>query len=314
MIRMKLSYTNWPLARNPQGLGRVSAAVGAACCCAIVTFSLMAGERSDSGDAPAKPVLRVLTLNLGHGRGSSAQAVGLPKETIEKHLSAVANLLTSEQPDVVALQEADKPSVFSGDFDHVEFLKREAKYEHSHHGLHFDQGVGPLRAQTGTALLSHRELHATHSHRFHANDFVNAKGFAAAEIDFADRRLLLVNVHLHSGDPAMRRKQVDEITKFARGKGLPVIVVGDLNSQWKAAEDGVRRLTEALQLHTFDGPSEILATFPATGPQRRLDWILVSHELEFVSYRTLPHVVSDHLAVVAELRWTDAELRMKKAG
>jgi hypothetical protein len=34
----------------------------------------------------------------------------------------------------------------------------------------------------------------------------------------------------------------------------------------------------------------------------RLDWILVSDELEFGGYRTLPDQLSDHLGVVAEIR------------
>jgi hypothetical protein len=33
----------------------------------------------------------------------------------------------------------------------------------------------------------------------------------------------------------------------------------------------------------------------------RLDWILVSEELAFSSYRTLPDRLSDHLGVVAEI-------------
>jgi endonuclease/exonuclease/phosphatase family metal-dependent hydrolase len=34
----------------------------------------------------------------------------------------------------------------------------------------------------------------------------------------------------------------------------------------------------------------------------RLDWILISEELDFAAYETLPDRLSDHLAVVADLR------------
>jgi endonuclease/exonuclease/phosphatase family metal-dependent hydrolase len=36
---------------------------------------------------------------------------------------------------------------------------------------------------------------------------------------------------------------------------------------------------------------------------KRLDWILISDELDFVSHEVLPDVVSDHLVVVATLGW-----------
>jgi endonuclease/exonuclease/phosphatase family metal-dependent hydrolase len=35
---------------------------------------------------------------------------------------------------------------------------------------------------------------------------------------------------------------------------------------------------------------------------RRFDWIMISNELEFVSYKVLPDIISDHLAVVAEVK------------
>ena len=34
---------------------------------------------------------------------------------------------------------------------------------------------------------------------------------------------------------------------------------------------------------------------------RRLDWILISTDLDFISYAVWPDVVSDHLGVVAEI-------------
>ncbi len=43
-------------------------------------------------------------------------------------------------------------------------------------------------------------------------------------------------------------------------------------------------------------------TFPAASPARRLDWILASPELEFVTYRPVEAYLSDHLGVVAEVR------------
>ena len=40
-----------------------------------------------------------------------------------------------------------------------------------------------------------------------------------------------------------------------------------------------------------------LATYPSSG--RRLDWVLISEDLEFLRHEVLPQVVSDHQAVAA---------------
>jgi hypothetical protein len=48
------------------------------------------------------------------------------------------------------------------------------------------------------------------------------------------------------------------------------------------------------------------ATFPSWRPLVRLDWILITEELGFEAYQTLPDRLSDHLGVVATLGLRDA--------
>jgi endonuclease/exonuclease/phosphatase family metal-dependent hydrolase len=59
-------------------------------------------------------------------------------------------------------------------------------------------------------------------------------------------------------------------------------------------------LTETLGLRAFE-PHWRSPTFPANRPRRRLDWILISRELDFRGYGTLPIHLSDHLLVMADL-------------
>jgi endonuclease/exonuclease/phosphatase (EEP) superfamily protein YafD len=80
-----------------------------------------------------------------------------------------------------------------------------------------------------------------------------------------------------------------------RSRGRPLILLGDLNDQWG---DTLRQLTTALDLHAYSPDSPDLATFR----NRRLDWILISRELEFVRHAVVPDALSDHRAVVADVR------------
>ena len=76
------------------------------------------------GAQPAeRPTLHVATLNIAHGRGLEAEQLGHTKEFFEGNIDAVAAVIKRENPDVIALQEADAPSVWSGLFDHVARLR-----------------------------------------------------------------------------------------------------------------------------------------------------------------------------------------------
>ena len=57
-----------------------------------------------------RPVLKLLTLNIAHGRKDSFNQLLVPNGTIVENLDDIAELLKKVDADVVALQEADGPS------------------------------------------------------------------------------------------------------------------------------------------------------------------------------------------------------------
>src|SRR5262249_24095113 len=71
---------------------------------------------------PALGVLRVMTLNLAHGRGlAPLQSRVLPARFFTDNLDVIAALIRRERPDLVALQEAELGSKWAGDFNHVRY-------------------------------------------------------------------------------------------------------------------------------------------------------------------------------------------------
>jgi endonuclease/exonuclease/phosphatase family metal-dependent hydrolase len=54
-----------------------------------------------------------------------------------------------------------------------------------------------------------------------------------------------------------------------------------------------------MELSVFQPHADGLSTYGDKGA--RLDWILISAELDFNSYAVFPEVVSDHYAVAAEI-------------
>jgi len=262
------------------------------------------GEADAEPPAPvAAPVaLRVLTLNIAHARRQAQHQALLKEPTLRRNLEAIAAVLGRERPDVVALQEADGPSAWSGGFDHVETLARLAGFDHAFRGEHNPFSLGRLDLSSGTALLSRLPLDAPRSHAFQQN-WRDTKGFVAATVTpdaFGGTAVDVVSIHLDFLAERVRRRQIGQLVDRFAGSGRPLVVLGDFNCELGERRRSFDLLAHELRLRPVERGGS--PTFPAWRPLVRLDWILVSPELEFVRYRTLEDRLSDHLGVVAELR------------
>jgi endonuclease/exonuclease/phosphatase family metal-dependent hydrolase len=247
--------------------------------------------------------VRLVTLNLAHGRNRGHQALQ-PRSRLERHLGTVAELLSASNADVVALQEADRPSAWSGNFDHVETLSRLSGIAHFYGGHHSHPAWERFRLPMsyGTALLSRYPLDRAESHRF-SQSWRDTKGFVVATVripHWQDLELDMVSLHLDFLTPRVRRRQVSRLIDTLQKRGHPVVLLGDMNCTWQEPRT-LELLSRELRLHAHE-PSEHRPTYPAYRPLRRVDWILISEDLAFGdAHLALPHQVSDHLPVVADL-------------
>jgi len=238
-------------------------------------------------------VLTVMSLNLAHGRSDSFHQAFLPTSTIRENLTSVATLLERVGADVVAVQEADGPSVWSGRFCHVARLARGAAYDWHLRGRHARfPGIS-----YGTGLLSRRELKQTRSEAFSMTPPTPRKGLVVGTVDVNGMAVDVYSVHLDFARNGARAAQVRQIVELVRQRGRPVIIAGDLNADWGAG-GATRMLAEALDLHTWR-PDQQFPTFPSLGS--RIDWVLVSRSLKIVEHRVLADRVSDHRAVLARI-------------
>ncbi len=244
-------------------------------------------------------MLRVMTLNVAHGRGDGRHQVLTRKKTHRAKLDAVAALLARERPDVAALQEADGPSVWSGRFDHVAHLARAAKFACSVRGEH----VKGAKLSYGTALLSMLPLERPLSVTFAPSLPTPSKGFVLATIAWPGHPTLeadVVSVHLDFARKKVRRRQVADLIGRLERRGRPLILMGDFNCQWTDEESPLQTVAEKLELRAYRPEAEDMVTFPKL--KKRLDWILISRELEFARYEIVPDRVSDHLGVVCDVK------------
>ncbi len=249
----------------------------------------------------ARTVLSVMTLNVRHGRGLSRSQELLRRGIFRRNASRVAGFLREHPMDVVALQEVDGRSSWSGSFDHVGHMARESGTSEYAHGIHFSVHRPRLGFEYGTALFSRLPLTNIRSSSFRARP-IDTKGYLVATVTFGDREVDVVSVHLDVV-PSSRKRQAAAMVRELAARGRPLVVMGDMNCKGSTGLSAVKVLQSGLSLRPADAGSARQPTFPTRRPRRRIDWILVSPELEVTSCRIIPHTVTDHLAVAAELTW-----------
>jgi endonuclease/exonuclease/phosphatase family metal-dependent hydrolase len=245
--------------------------------------------------------LRVLTLNVAHGRKDALNQVLLSREAVERNLAEVAALLREADADVVALQEADGPSRWSGGFDHVAALAVQANYPWQSRASHAKTWLFDY----GTALLSRVPFIDSLDHAFQPSPPSMTKGLTLAQFAWRPDReaglvyVDIVSVHLDFSRVSVRKQQVAEMAAVLSGRTGPMIVLGDLNSDWSSDDSVVTELAHRCGMQVYQPLAEGMGTYPSSG--RRLDWVLISNDLEFLHHEVLPHMVSDHHAVVADI-------------
>ena len=242
--------------------------------------------------------LTVMTLNMAHGRGQGFHQLLQDTGTTVNNLDRIATMLSREAVDIVALQEADGPSFWSGNFSHVEYLAQAGEFAWSLRGEH----VGGAGLSYGTALVSKLEPREPQTVTFDPSLSLTRKGFVVSTIDWPGipgMQVDVVSVHLDFSSEDIRRKQSEELVSVLRQRDRPVIVMGDFNTNWTSEGSAVQHIASELGLDAYRPEAEGLQTFPLL--DERLDWILVSEGLRINTCRTIDDVMSDHKGVVASI-------------
>ena len=272
--------------------------------CAVLTPDAVAEcpTAEESVGAIESTFLRAVTLNVAHGRKDGRNQMLLGEETIRSNLVEVADFLDRSEADVIALQEVDAESKWSGKFNHLDFLSENSAYVCGYHGLHASGRLYDF----GTALLAQKPFRDSFTHSFKPSWPTTTKGFSFAALDWNPGGALpeptvvnFISVHLDFSRRSVRRSQVEEMVAVLSQIEGPMVMMGDFNTDWEAKESSLKSLAEQLNLSAFKPTAEGLSTYGKKGA--RLDWILISDDLEFSDYSVLPEVMSDHYAVAAEI-------------
>jgi endonuclease/exonuclease/phosphatase family metal-dependent hydrolase len=215
--------------------------------------------------------VKIMTLNLHDGYDDN----GRP------NLDRVLQLLTTENPDIIALQEVEP-----------QYLQRlnAAGYQeiagmnHNLFSYHFGNAI----------LTRHRIIYRRH-HYLPSN--LEQRGLDEITVDVNGTVFILFNTHLGLGN-SERQRQFSEIRRIISYLHMPIILCGDFNVP---VSNGL--FTEfKTDFQELGAVIPLANSFPVSDPKERLDQIWYSHQWQPIKAQTLPWHGSDHLPVVAEFQ------------
>jgi len=236
----------------------------------------------------AKPGTRVsvLTYNIYHGEDAHGGS----------NLDAVAGIINSLKPDLVALQEVDNKTTRVKGLDLTAELSRRTGMQ----GI-FGKAMDYAGGEYGEAVLCrHRVLDVKNNPLPHSP---KAEPRAALEVHVelpGGERIVFVGTHLdHVRDQTDRMMQAGRIVELFEDVDLPVILAGDLN-----AVPGSDPIELLRRQWTCADPNDPEPTSPSAGPKRKIDYILFkpSRRWKVLTTQVIDDkVTSDHCPVYAVL-------------
>jgi len=250
--------------------------------------------------------LRLVTFNIAHGRGLTPIQGFTSARKLRLNLRKIAALLEKLKPDVVAMQEVDERSRWSGNFDHLDYLRVHGAFPHSVFGIN-NRRHGLFNLCYGNALLSrHTILHAETV--VFGRSSVGEKGFLFTEIEIEGCCVPVVNLHLHYGSRAQRLRQIDRLLAWLRdqhrlrGGGWTVapIICGDFNTP--TGDDATAALfSHLLDYGDYELHPKLTPTFPSPMPRWALDFVFLPAGCKLVSCEVVKTMLSDHRPVLVEV-------------
>jgi len=230
-----------------------------------------------SASAQTTDTLRILVYNTHHGAGMDGVL----------DLERIAGVISAVKPDVVTLQEIDLRVERTG------YVNQAATYG-SLTGMeaYFGEFMPYQGGQYGMALLSRHPIIGWENHRLPPGAEPRSTLAAKLRLPNTKRAVWVAGIHFYQTEEE-RLAQARRTVEAFRGVDVPVFLAGDFNSQPGTA------VMEFLEEEWDNPPKQGGSfTFPADGPEREIDFILVrpgSIRYRVLEYRVLGETVaSDH--------------------
>ena len=237
--------------------------------------------------------IRLLSFNIQVGITTSAYRHYvtrswkhlIPHQERYRNLEKIGFMLSDY--DIVALQEADGGSLRSGYINQVQELAQLGNFPYWYQQR--NRNLGPF-AQHSNGVLPRVEPQRVEDPPLPGPA---GRGAILAQIGDGADAIAVVSMPLALGARA-RARQLDYVREIVSDY-QHIVLMGDMNTH--AEKLLVNSPLSSLNLRA----PQVCATFPSWNPQRCLDHILISSELDIANMAVVPMPISDHLPVSMDI-------------
>lgn len=250
-----------------------------------------------------------MTFNIAHARGLALHQ-GLRSGTqLRANLLKIAHLIKRLEVDVVALQEIDENSRWSGSFDHLAYLREHSGLPHAVFGI-TNRMTGRYHLNYGNAMLTRFPIVHSETVSFGTSK-VAEKGFLYTELEVSPglgQRIPVFNLHLHPHSRAQRLRQVTKMMDFIDHQQhsrvshwiTPPLVCGDFNTPSKTPDATATLLGYFERSNNYTLLPKTGMTYPSLWPARSLDYVFLPQECLEPKAKIIRSMLSDHQPVLVE--------------
>jgi endonuclease/exonuclease/phosphatase family metal-dependent hydrolase len=280
-------------------------------------------------------------ISFAQGEGSGGERY-TPRSEIEmkQALDGIASFLKSQDPDIILLQEIDFDSKRSYYTDQLNYLSNALGYRYSAKALSWKAGYIPYpyfpiknqfgKIRSGGAVISKWPINSNSiflhpkpdTHSWWYNAFYLFRYSQVLSFNVAGKTFSAINNHLEAFAAQNRQLQAQKLIEIIGENHVEVAFIGgDFNtiprdSKVKSFIDGdnyefdetycifesMKDFREIVPHKEYIKSEKSYFTFPAKGPNRRLDYIFVNSKYQFENVEFHhPGEMSDHLPISVEI-------------
>ncbi len=230
--------------------------------------------------------MRLLTLNIHHGRGADDE-INLPR---------IAETINAARPDLVALQEVDRGTKRSGQQDQLVVLSELTGLHHA-----FGKAIDFEGGDYGVGILSRYPISSSMTFRLPSSEDREQRVALEVRVPAPEfSPVIFVSTHLdHHADDKDRLAQAEKLLDLFSHGPSAAILAGDLNAT--PDSNVLRLLGQYWQL--ADQRQQLTA--PAKKPKAKIDYILFPKDSPWQVRSAVvldDRASSDHLALLVELQ------------
>ncbi|MBU2638186.1 MAG: endonuclease/exonuclease/phosphatase family protein [Nanoarchaeota archaeon] len=294
-------------------------------------------------DSAPKDEISIITYNIAHARGNTSNKnltdferdfTIQSEEAAYEGLDKIAEMLKTENADIIALQEADLDATWSFNVDFLPYLAEKAGYKYyafayrwnvivPYFNKRYNAGyIFPfLKVKAGVAVLS-KYPSGFESRLYRKKTFIEwvigANHYLDAVVDIGGKKLRVLDAHLDSESTENKMLEARALITDVRATGTPSVVLGDLNAVLPIAKSAkperLKSFKNDMTMESFieSGLFEIymqeispederFMTANTDELHKAIDFILPTKDIVIKEYKVLEYVHSDHRAVKAVL-------------